>query len=170
MNAFDPIPAAVEGGVTSPVIVLAPTRDTASPWIVYGEGCVLDAAKLDPEGLAAWQASGKVTAVLSVPTPPEPLPPDPPVLSEVTGTPDAADGTLATVTWTTDVAADSQVQYGETETYDLSSPLDGELVTSHSVALTGLTAATAYHFAASSSGVNSADGTFETAAAPEPPA
>lgn len=161
MSVFDPIPAAVASGVTSPVMVLAPTRDTASPWLVYGEGCVLDAAKLDPEGLAAWQASGKVTAVLTVPTPPEPAPP---VLSDVTATPDAVDGTQTTITWTTDVAADSQVQYGLTETYDQSSPLDGELVTNHTVTLTGLTAATAYHFAASSSGVNSADGTFETAA------
>jgi hypothetical protein len=161
MTQFDPLAAALEGGVESPVMVLAPTRDVVSPWIVYGEGCVLDAAKLDAAGLATWQASGKVTSVLGEPQPPGP---QAPVLSDVTATPDAADGTLATITWTTDVAADSQVHYGLSEPYDQSSAIDSAPVTSHSVALTGLTAATTYHFAAASGGVSSADGTFATAA------
>ena len=40
------------------------------------------------------------------------------------------------ITWTTDVPADSQVQYGLT-TYGSSTPLDRTLVTSHSVTITG---------------------------------
>ena len=92
MSYSDPfLAAAREGGVAQPVMVLAPTRDVVSPWIVYGEGCVLDAATLDADGLAMWQATGKVTAVITdLPTPPEP---EAPTLSGVTATPDAADGT-----------------------------------------------------------------------------
>lgn len=52
----------------------------------------------------------------------------------------------ATVTWTTDQAADSQVDYGTTSSYSVSSPLDATLTTSHSVTISGLQAATLYHF------------------------
>ena len=54
--------------------------------------------------------------------------------------------TSATVTWTTDVAATSQVEYGTTTSYGSLSTLDSTLVTSHSQALTGLTAGTLYHY------------------------
>ena len=43
-----------------------------------------------------------------------------------------------TITWTTDVPADSQVQYGPTTAYTSSTPLDRTLVTNHSVTITGL--------------------------------
>jgi hypothetical protein len=77
----------------------------------------------------------------------------------------------ATITWTTNVAADSQVDYGTTASYGLSSPLDASLVTSHSEPLSGLTASTTYHFrvkSKNSSGslATSADFTFTTAATP----
>jgi hypothetical protein len=52
----------------------------------------------------------------------------------------------ATITWTTDVNADSQVEYGTSTAYGLSSALQSTLSTSHSVALSGLTAATVYHY------------------------
>lgn len=51
----------------------------------------------------------------------------------------------AVVTWTTNEPSDSQVDYGVTTAYGSSSPLDSALVTTHSVALTGLTDATTYH-------------------------
>ena len=57
----------------------------------------------------------------------------PPVISRV-----AASGltsTGATITWTTDEASDSQVEYGTTTAYGLSSILDTTKVTSHFVAL-----------------------------------
>ncbi len=53
--------------------------------------------------------------------------------------------TSATVTWTTDEAADSTVSYGETTSYD-SSESDSSLVTSHSITLTDLTPGTTYDF------------------------
>src|SRR5690348_12011427 len=61
--------------------------------------------------------------------------------------------TGATITWTTNVSANSQVEYGTTTSYGQSTALNATLVTSHSVALSGLTASTQYHYR-----VKSADG------------
>ena len=79
----------------------------------------------------------------------------------------------ATITWATNVGATSQVKYGTTTGYGQSSTLDSNMVTSHSVALTNLTAATTYHFYAvsqdaSGNATNSADATFTTVAAGPP--
>lgn len=52
----------------------------------------------------------------------------------------------ATITWTTDEPSDSQVQYGTTNFYDFSTPVNTALVISHSVSLTGLSANTTYHY------------------------
>src|SRR5262249_45901270 len=76
----------------------------------------------------------------------------------------------ATITWTTDVNSDSQVEYGTTGSYGSSSTLDSTLVTSHSVVLSGLQASTLYHYrvksknSAGALGV-SGDYTFTTSAA-----
>jgi len=66
------------------------------------------------------------------------------VISNVVAT--SVSNTSETITWTTDQSASSQVNYGLTTTYTLSSTLDPTLVTSHSVTLTGLTPGTAYDF------------------------
>ncbi|TSC72820.1 MAG: fibronectin, type III domain-containing protein, partial [Parcubacteria group bacterium Gr01-1014_38] len=68
----------------------------------------------------------------------------PPVISGVQASGVTATG--ATITWTTDEAADSQVEYGLTTTYGSSTPLNPAMVTSHSMALSGLTASTLYHY------------------------
>jgi Purple acid Phosphatase, N-terminal domain len=68
----------------------------------------------------------------------------------------------ATITWSTDIAANSQVEYGTTTAYGTSSTLDGALVTSHSEPLTGLSASTTYHFRVHSGTAVSADNTFTT--------
>jgi len=52
----------------------------------------------------------------------------------------------ATITWKTDKPATSQVNYGKTETYGSTTPLDTNLSTSHSVTLTGLDSNTTYNF------------------------
>ncbi len=51
-----------------------------------------------------------------------------------------------TITWTTDVPADSQVQYGPTTTYGSTTALDRTLVTTHSVTITGLSRRVDYFF------------------------
>ena len=66
-----------------------------------------------------------------------------PVISNVRTSPNP---TTATVTWTTDVPADSQIQYGTTAAYGKASALNSTLVTSHSVKLSGLTRLTIYHY------------------------
>ncbi len=67
----------------------------------------------------------------------------PPVISGISDT--AAAGT-ATVTWTTDEKATSQVNYGLTEDYGSSTTADSQLVTSHSVSLSGLEGSKKYYY------------------------
>ena len=75
----------------------------------------------------------------------------------------------ARITWTTNEAATSQVDYGLTTSYGSTTTLDLALVTSHSVVLTGLAPSTIYNFrvrsrdAAGNESV-SANSTFTTAA------
>jgi hypothetical protein len=98
-------------------------------------------------------------------------PPDttPPVISEI-GASDITTCT-ATIIWTTDELATSQVEYGLTTSYGSTSPLDSSLVTSHSVTLSGLTASTTYHYGvkskdASENEAMSGDYTFNTESLP----
>jgi len=78
-------------------------------------------------------------------------------------------GTSVTVTWTTNEASDSQVEYGLTAAYGSLTTLDGSLVTAHSVLVSGLTANTTYHYRVltrdgTGNLTTSADGTFTTGA------
>ena len=72
----------------------------------------------------------------------------------------APDGS-ATVTWTTNEAADSQVDYGTSPTALNQSASDPLAATAHSVRLTGLTPGATYHYR-----VRSADGSDNAATAP----
>ena len=113
-------------------------------------------------GTPAWD-NVQVTATSTADT-------TPPVISSVSsGTPG---GTTATITWTTDEIASSQVEYGLTAGYgSASAVLDtSPRVTSHSVPLTGLTASTLYHYRVistdgSSNTTTDTDRTFTTGAA-----
>lgn len=67
--------------------------------------------------------------------------------------------TTATVTWTTANTSNSRVEYGTTTAYGSMTTLNPSLVTAHSVGLSGLTAATTYHFRVLS---QEADGTVTT--------
>jgi hypothetical protein len=76
--------------------------------------------------------------------------------------------TSATIVWSTDEPATSRVEYGTTTGYGASANGSG-YVTSHSLALSGLSAGTLYHFKVSSTDSagntrSSADFTFTTAA------
>jgi glucose/arabinose dehydrogenase len=79
-------------------------------------------------------------------------------------------GSSAQITWTTNEAATSRVEYGLTTSYGSSTTLDPTLVTAHSVALTGLASNTTYNYrvrsidAAGNEAV-SANSTFKTAVA-----
>jgi glucose/arabinose dehydrogenase/PKD repeat protein len=86
-----------------------------------------------------------------------------PVISQLTARPGPG---RVTITWTTDVPADSQVQYGPTTTYGSTTPLDRTLVTGHSVTITGLARRTLYAFQVLSRDaagqLSSATGSFRT--------
>src|SRR6266403_999843 len=76
--------------------------------------------------------------------------------------------TSAMVTWQTNVAATSQIEYGTTTGYGSNTPLDSTMILSHQQSLSGLTAGTLYHYRvhssdASSNAVVSGDLTFTTA-------
>ncbi len=88
-----------------------------------------------------------------------------PVISKVAAT--AITDSGATITWTTDKDADSQVDYGLTARYGSSTPLLPGLTRSHSVVLSGLAPGTVYHYRARSNDAQgrraeSADRTFTT--------
>ncbi len=97
----------------------------------------------------------------------------PPVLSNVT----ASNITMtdATITWNTDENSDSQVEYSTSPCpCGNDTPLDTNMVTSHSRTITGLTANTTYHYRAKSRDASgnigySNDQTFTTLQAPPPP-
>ncbi len=99
-------------------------------------------------------------------------PPDttPPSISNVAGIAITSSG--ATITWTTNEASDSQVDYGTTTSYGSSSALDASRTTSHTRALTGLSASTTYHFRAKSRDAagnlgSSGDFSFKTSDPPD---
>jgi hypothetical protein len=93
---------------------------------------------------------------------------EPPVISNIASSNITSSG--ATITWSTNEAADSLVEYGLSTGYGSSSPLNTGLVMAHSVTLSGLSANTTYHYRVKSKDaagnlVVSGDYTFTTAAA-----
>src|SRR5581483_6941717 len=99
-------------------------------------------------------------------------PPDttPPTISSVAASGVTSSG--ATITWTTNEASDSQVEYGTTTGYGLQTALNATLLTSHSAALSGLSASTLYHYRVKSRDAAgnlavSGDFTFTTLAPPD---
>ena len=92
----------------------------------------------------------------------------PPVISGVEAA--GINPTSATVQWATNEAADSKAEYGPTTAYGSTTPVQTELITTHTALLTGLTMATAYHVRVTSkdaagNSATSADLTFTTTSA-----
>src|SRR6185437_2738246 len=73
------------------------------------------------------------------------------------------------ITWATSVPASSQVEYGTSTVYGSMTAVNSTAVANHSVALSGLSASTVYHYrvlsANGSNQASSGDQTFSTAAA-----
>jgi hypothetical protein len=97
----------------------------------------------------------------------------PPSLSISASASSGITSTSATVSWQTNLPATSQVQYGTSASYGLSTTLDSTMVTSHQQILSGLQPATLYHFRVLSTDVNNnvangSDLTFTTATGSTP--
>ena len=60
----------------------------------------------------------------------------------------------ATISWATDEAATTQLEYGTTNAYGSTTTIDESLTTSHNVTLTGLKPGTTYHFKVKSKDAN----------------
>ena len=70
----------------------------------------------------------------------------------------AATTSTCQIVWTTNVPANSQVDYGATTAYGSSTPLDATMVTSHAVNISGLAAGTTYYFQVSSTDAKNNNG------------
>jgi hypothetical protein len=109
--------------------------DGVSTFTVSADGAVTQGAnELVASGLPRTIALDDVTG------PPDT---DPPVISNVQASAITASG--ATITWTTDEASNSAVEYGLTTSYG-SSASNTANVSNHSIALSGLSANTLYHY------------------------
>jgi hypothetical protein len=91
-----------------------------------------------------------------------------PTISSVSAT--SITSSSATITWSTNEASDSQVEYSLTSSYGTSTTLNSNMVTSHSQSLSGLTAGTLYHYRVKSKDAannlaTSGDYTFTTSSA-----
>jgi hypothetical protein len=142
-------------------------EDTTAPYgIVLDTTAVVDGAHTlqavarDPAGNTA---TGSVTVTVDN---------TPPIISAITST--GATNSSATITWTTNEASTSQVEYGTTTSYGSSTTLSGALVTSHHAQITGLSASTTYHYRVRSKDAAgnltiSTDSTFTTTNDTTPP-
>jgi hypothetical protein len=84
-----------------------------------------------------------------------------PTISNVSAGPGLT-ASSARVTWTTDVAADGQVEFGTTAAYGLLTPVDPAPGVRHEMQLTGLSPGTVYHYR-----VRSRDASGATALSPD---
>lgn len=148
------------------------TRDPAQPGYACSETVTLTATPAAGWRFDAWSgdlsgssASGSVVmdAPRTVTATFAELPPaTPPVLSNIEF---AVSATSALITWVTDKAATSAVDYGPTSAYG-STTLSGATTTTHALLLSGLFAAREYHFRVTSVadglGASSGDLTFTT--------
>src|SRR6266705_4499873 len=95
--------------------------------------------------------AGLVTGTTSTTPPPTTL-----TITNVQGTSTSTSG--ARIAWTTNVPANSSVDYGTTTSYGSSTLIDSTMVTSHQMTLSGLAAGTTYYFQVNSTDTKSNHG------------
>ncbi|HEV3215230.1 MAG TPA: LamG-like jellyroll fold domain-containing protein [Vicinamibacterales bacterium] len=152
----------LDGATLGPLLTTAPYAFAWTPASALNGLHTLTAVARNTAGNSATSSSVAVTVAILTP---------PPVISAVAASGIWASG--ATIAWTTDKLSDSQVDYGPTTGYGSSTTLNAALATSHSQALSGLSANTVYHYRvksrdAASNLATSGDSTFTTAASSTP--
>jgi hypothetical protein len=143
-------PVAATVGYTSSTVTLTPSgplafKTTYTARVVGGTAGVKDASGTLLSSDVTWTFTTIADLV-------------PPAITAVKAT---VTGTSAAITWTTNEASTSRVEFGTVPGALVSQVEDLQLVTSHSVTLTGLTANTTYYFR-----VTSADGASNSATSP----
>ena len=81
----------------------------------------------------------------------------PPAISLTAVVSSAIASDTATISWMTNVAGNSQVEYGTTASYGNSTALNSSMVTAHTVVLTGLSVSTTYHYRVKSADASNSD-------------
>lgn len=119
--------------------------------------------------IRATDAAGNLSSYSTAANATTQAPPDTtaPTISSVASSGVTTSG--ATITWTTNENADTQVEYGPTASYGSQTTLNTSMVTSHSATLSGLSVATLYHYRVKSRDAagnlaTGADNTFTTSA------
>ena len=120
----------------------------------------------DTFGNSTWSDDYTFTTSGTTPPPPDTTPP---IISSISFL--SFTSNSATITWTTNEPADTQVTYGPTSSLGSVTTLDSSLTTSHTVTVSGLTGGTTYHLKVLSKDVagnltTSGDYAFGTDAAP----
>jgi len=145
-----------EGGDHGKLCAIVPPGHLIAPgWVRKGEGesetPIIPPCQTLPPGIESQ---------LSTSTPPTA------VALAISGVGSSMTTSTATVSWITNLQANSQVIYGLTSAYGSSTTLDSSLATSHAETITGLTPGTVYHFQAVSVNASgtamSSDMTFTT--------
>ncbi len=153
-----------EGGDHGQLCAIVPPGHLIAPgWLRKGEGesetPIIPPCETLPPGIENQLSTSTTTT-----TPP------PMIVLADSGVGSSVTTSTATVSWTTNLEASSQVMYGTTSTYGSSTTFDATLVASHVETITGLTPGTVYHFqvvSANASGTaTSSDMTFTTNALP----
>jgi hypothetical protein len=129
-------PATIPAGVAEEDLVLAYYDAATGTWVEF-TGIVVDPVNHIISGETSHFTQFAVLAKAK---------PDvtPPMISAVSAPEISA--SEATIEWSTDEPATSQVEYGTTLEYGLTTPIDETLVTKHEVELHGLDSATTYRF------------------------
>lgn len=150
-----------ENGEDKPCAIVPPGHLIAPGWLRKQDGVrpIVPVCQVIPPGIAKKLG-------LPVPTSTPTSTPDvaPPVISTIVS---SVSTSSAVITWSTNEIADSQIFYGASTTYSLSTALNSAPVTNHSQTLTGLDTDTLYHFQvrskdASGNLATSTDQTFTT--------
>jgi len=155
--AFDATPAQITAGESTTLRWVVKEPDSVSIDQGIGDVAAVGNRQLSPATtiaytLTATNSAGTVSksVVVTVSTAPPPVPDSTaPVITDVSAS--SQTETSAVVTWTTNEAGTSQVEYGRTAQYGSTTVLDEELVATHSVTLSGLQPNTVYHFRVKSS-------------------
>jgi hypothetical protein len=149
----------VDGANIGAEIPIAPYERSWTPTAAQNGPRIISAVARDAAGNATTSSVNVVVDTMS------------PAITNIAA---QAPGSSATITWTTNESADSQVEYGLTVSYGSSTPLDGARVLSHSMTVNQLAANTTYHYRVKSRDAAghlavSSDRTFTTGSTPPPP-